>query len=93
MSRHGIDHRHCKWPLGMTVMVKTPGGYMQGKVNRHQKTDRRCRHGCDIAFEVVVDLGDRNGSRFCHHIPFRCIKPVGPVKRPSMPWYKVSKRG
>lgn len=88
MSKNGIDHRHCKWPLGTQVLVRTPQGYLRGTINRHQ-TAVRCRHGCDVAFEEIVDLGDGNGARYCHHIPFRSMRRVNPLTvRPKRPWYK-----
>ncbi len=83
MSR-GIDHRHCKWPLSTPVMVKTPDGYLRGTVNRHYEDS----NGCDISFDVTVDMGDANGRRYSHHIPFRSMKPVDKVKRLARPWYK-----
>lgn len=91
MSRNGIDHRHCKWPLGAAVWVLTPDGYLKGAVNRHE-TEYPNR--CDVAFEVPVDMGDANGRRFCHPIPFRMMRRDDPTsKRPTEPWYKKFKRG
>jgi len=87
MSKNGIDHRHCKWPLGMTVLVKTPCGYLAGTVFKH---DRAWRHCCTVDFKrQLVNMGDANGERYCHNIPFRNLKPVGEVKRPTKPWYKT----
>lgn len=86
MSHNGIDHRHCKWPLSTVVWVLTPDGYVEGSINRHEK-DHPNR--CDVAFHKTVDMGDANGRRYCHAIPFRNIRPVDRVKL-SMPWYKES---
>ena len=88
-SKNGIDHRHCKWPLGTLVWVKTPQGYMEGRVNRHL-THPRYIDKCDIAFVELVDMGDANGVRYCHAVPFRNIKPKEKKVRSKRPWYKES---
>jgi hypothetical protein len=70
-----FDRKHRKWPLGMFVLVKTPAGYIRGRVFKHWRKDEN-EHGCSVEFPFVVDMGDANGSRFCHEIPFRSLKPV-----------------
>jgi len=70
--------KHRKWPLGMTVMVKTPAGYQQGRIFKHWRIDEN-EHGASVEFPSVVDMGDANGVRYCHEIPFRCMKPVRKV--------------
>jgi hypothetical protein len=67
--------KHRKWPLGTVVMVKTPQGYLQGKVHKHWRIDE-VEHGASVEFSQLVDLGDANGARFSHVIPFRNMKPV-----------------
>jgi len=86
MSRQGIDHRHCKWPLGTEVFVLTPQGYKRGKIHRHP---RDYRHGADVSFNECVDFGNLNGNRFCHPIPFRSMRRVNPeAPRLKSPWYR-----
>lgn len=87
MSKNGIDHRHCKWPLGTIVWVLVEQDYLEGRINRHLK---RYVDKCDIAFVEPVDLGDANGLRYCHAIPFRNIKPKEKKVRQKLPWYKQS---
>lgn len=84
--KRNMDHKHCKWPLGTEVMTLTPDGYLKGSVSRHVKG---YPHACDIDFEQTVDMGDANGRRFGHIIPFRSLKRVGArVPRLKRPWYK-----
>jgi hypothetical protein len=87
MNSKGMDNKHCKWPLSTVVFVNTPDGYIKGRVSRHVKG---YPYACDICFDVVVDMGDANGRRYSHIIPFRNIKPVGKV-RLLKPWYKEDK--
>lgn len=91
MSHNGIDHRHCKWSLGTRVATLTPEGYLEGKICRHEK---HRKHGCDIEFSSVVDMGTANGARFCHFIPFRSLRRLDPsALRQSVPWYKSGNHG
>lgn len=84
MSKHGIDHKHCKWPLGLRVTVMTPQGYLRGKVHKH---DRGWKHECSIDFSPnLVDL-DGRGLRYCGYVPFRSIRPDPGQERPTEPWY------
>jgi hypothetical protein len=86
VSKNGIDHRHCKWPLGTEVWALTPNGYLKGRVNRHTRQEP---DHCDVAFDQVVDMGNSNGSRFCHVFPFRSLRRAEPqASRPAKPWYK-----
>lgn len=85
MSINGIDHRHCKWPLGLDVFVLTPQGYRAGRIHRHTKERPNV---CDVCFAEVVDMGDANGVRYCHPVAFRNIKPAYKPVRLSRPWYK-----
>jgi len=76
-SRNAADLRrkHRKWPLGTRVMVKTPEGYLAGRLFKHWRVDE-VPHGATIEFDQLVNMGDANGARFCHVIPFRSLKPV-----------------
>jgi hypothetical protein len=67
--------KHRKWPLGTEVLVKTPSGYLKGKVHKHWRLNES-PHVASVEFPFCVDMGDANGSRFCHNIPFRNMKPV-----------------
>lgn len=51
MSKNGIDHKHCKWPLGLWVMVMTDVGYIQGRIHKH---DRSLGDGAWVDFSPVV---------------------------------------
>jgi len=83
----GIDHRHNKWPLGQRVGTHINSWYVEGKVNKHGP---ELKHSCWVAFDVVVDKRDGNGARFCHIIPFRCMKKLHPIiPRTKKPWYKT----
>jgi len=84
MSKNGIDRRHCKWPLGTEVKVLTVTGYLTGKINRHTQENP---NECGVCFDEVVDMGTLNGVRYCHPVPFSCIKSVNRVKL-KLPWYK-----
>jgi hypothetical protein len=70
-----FKRKHRKWPLGMGVLVKTPAGYIRGRVFKHWRKDEN-EHGCSVEFPFIVDMGDANGARYCHEIPFRSMKPV-----------------
>ncbi|MEX3983854.1 hypothetical protein AB4Y45_33250 [Paraburkholderia sp. EG287A] len=67
--------KHRKWPLGTAVLVKTPAGYLLGKVHKHWRITE-VEHGATVEFPCVVDMGDANGSRTSHIIAFRNMKPV-----------------
>jgi hypothetical protein len=67
--------KHRKWPLGTEVLVKTPAGYMKGKIHKHWGITE-AEHGASVEFPIIVDMGDANGARFSHIIPFRSMKPV-----------------
>jgi hypothetical protein len=70
-----FNRKHRKWPLGMPVLVKTPAGYLRGRIFKHWRIDEN-EHGASVEFPGIVDMGDANGARYCHEIPFRCMKPV-----------------
>jgi hypothetical protein len=70
-----LKRKHRKWPLGTGVLVKTPMGYVPGRINKHWRIDES-QHGASVEFPFLVDMGDANGARFCHEIPFRSMKPV-----------------
>lgn len=66
--------KHRKWPLGQRVATLTPQGYLVGKINKHDRHYGGC---CAVDFAPnTVDMGDANGARFCHVIPFRNLKKV-----------------
>lgn len=67
--------KHRSWPLGTEVMVKTPAGYLKGKVHKHWRLNE-APHGASVEFPIIVDMGDANGARFSHIIPFRNMKPI-----------------
>jgi len=70
-----FKRKHRKWPLGTTVMVMTPAGYLRGRISKHWRRTEN-HHGATVEFPEVVDMGDANGARYCHVIPFRSMKPV-----------------
>lgn len=70
-----MRRKHARFPLGMRVLVKTPEGYMKGKVSKHWRPDEY-RHGCSIEFPFPISMGDANGKRYSHVIPFRSVKPI-----------------
>lgn len=70
-----MEAKHRRWPLGTTVEANTPIGVTVGKVSKHWRSDE-VPHGCSIAFPHPVDLGDANGRRFCHVLPFRNLRKV-----------------
>jgi len=63
--------KHKKWPLDLPVATLTPQGYLGGRVVKH---DREYGDRCLVEFTVMVNMGDANGSRFCHIIPFRNLR-------------------
>ena len=67
--------KHRKWPLGTEVLVKTPAGYLKGKIHKHWRITE-AEHGASVEFPIIVDMGDANGARFSHIIPFRNMKPI-----------------
>lgn len=69
--------KHRKWPLGLNVMVKTPQGYLRGRICKHWRPDEN-QHGASVEFPAPISMGDANGTRYCHEIPFRSMKPVPP---------------
>jgi hypothetical protein len=70
-----LKRKHRKWPLGTVVLVKTPKGYFNGRIFKHWRIDEN-QHGATVEFPHIVDMGDANGARFCHEVPFRSMKPV-----------------
>lgn len=70
-----LRRKHHKWPLGTQVLVKTADGYLRGRVFKHWRKDE-VAHGASVEFPFVVDMGDANGERICHVIPFRSLKRV-----------------
>ncbi|WP_454727743.1 MULTISPECIES: hypothetical protein [Cupriavidus] len=70
-----MKRRHRKWPLGTVVHIKTPAGYLQGKVFKHW-CKGEVAHGATVEFPSLVDKGDGNGARYCHEIPFRSMRLV-----------------
>jgi len=78
MSKREHAHmrgKHRRWPLGTPVMANTPVGLLRGRVFKHWRSDV-APHGCSVEFDRVVDLGDANGGRYCHVIPFRNLRPL-----------------
>ncbi|WP_157657761.1 hypothetical protein [Burkholderia ubonensis] len=70
-----FKRKHRKWPLGTAVMVQTPAGYLRGRIFKHWRINEN-PHGATVEFPEVVDMGDANGTRYCHVIPFRNMRPV-----------------
>ena len=70
-----FKRKHRKWPLGTAVMVQTPAGYLRGRIFKHWRINEN-HHGATVEFPEVVDMGDANGTRYCHVIPFRSMRPV-----------------
>ncbi len=64
-------------------MVKTPVGYLSGRVNKHDQT---LPHGCWIAFETSFEWRLSGHQTYCHIVPFRSLKALGRV-RLVRPWY------
>lgn len=73
--RQDMTRRHRKWPLGTVVSVLTPQGYLVGRVFKHWRKDE-VAHGATVDFPYCVDMGDANGLRFCHVIPFRSMRKM-----------------
>lgn len=71
-----ITRRHRRWPLGTLVATLTPHGYLIGNVFKHWRKGER-KEGCSVLFSQVVDMGDANGRRDCHVIPFRNLRKIG----------------
>lgn len=67
--------RHRKWPLGKVVMTLTPQGYLMGRVHKHWGL-YEYGAACSIDFDQSVDMGNANGSRLSHVIPFRNLRPA-----------------
>jgi hypothetical protein len=67
--------RHLKWPLSMRVAVKTPQGYLQGKIVKHLREDK---NKCIVDFSPVLVNYDGYGLRFIAYVPFRSIKKIDP---------------
>jgi hypothetical protein len=67
--------KHRKWPLGTEVMVLTPQGYLKGNLHKHWRITE-AQASATVEFPCVVDMGDANGRRTSHLIPFRNMKPV-----------------
>lgn len=70
-----FKRKHRKWPLGTAVMVQTPAGYLRGRIFKHWRLNEN-PHGATVEFPEVVNMGDANGTRYCHVIPFRNMRPV-----------------
>jgi hypothetical protein len=70
-----MTNKHRRWPLGAPVFAATPVGVLRGTVMKHWRSTEY-PHGCSVEFATVVDLGDANGARFGHVIPFRCLCKV-----------------
>lgn len=78
MSKRELAHmraKHLRWPLSTEVLANTPAGVLPGKVFKHWRRGE-VAHGCSILFPICVDMGDANGSRFAHNIPFRNLFKV-----------------
>lgn len=68
--------RHLKWPLSMEVAVKTPQGYLHGKVSGHL---RDYPNKCFVDFTPnLVDFDGDGHLRLSARVPFRNIKKVNP---------------
>ncbi|CAE6821604.1 hypothetical protein R70006_06227 [Paraburkholderia domus] len=69
-----MKRKHRKWPLGTPVWVKTPQGYLPGRVHKHwMKGERGDVASIDFG-GVLVDMGNANGTRLSHDIPVRSLK-------------------
>ncbi|WP_295487899.1 hypothetical protein [uncultured Pseudomonas sp.] len=84
MSKTGIDARHCKWPLGTTVHVKTPAGYLLGTISKH---DRSLPNGCWVDFDIAFSWRYPEHQGYGHIVPFRSMRPHYRV-RLKRPWYR-----
>jgi hypothetical protein len=81
----GMRAKHRKWPLTTPVMVKTPQGYLLGKVMKHispregsHAGRNRYKYRCYVDFRpALVDM-DGYGLRFSAIVPFRSIRKVKP---------------
>lgn len=71
-----LRRKHRKWPLGTVVWVRTPHGMLRGMLVKHWRKGE-VADGASVEFQVLVDMGDLNGPRFSHVIPFRSMRPVG----------------
>ena len=77
-TRATFKTRHRKWPLGTKVIANTPIGRIEGKVGKHWR-DYEVAAGCTVDFHPhLIDLGDANGERYSHVIPFRNLKKIKP---------------
>jgi hypothetical protein len=81
-----MDRKHCKWPLGLKVMVLTNIGYIQGRILKH---DRRMGPEAWIDFSPHLVNMDDHGDRHTAIIPFRSMKPLPGQDRPKIPWYRA----
>jgi hypothetical protein len=70
-----MDRKHRRWPLGTPVAANTPAGYLTGIVFKHWRKNET-PHGATVLFPEVVDMGDANGARFCHIVPFRNMRKL-----------------
>jgi hypothetical protein len=65
--------RHLRWPLSVRVAVKTPQGYLEGKICKH---DRDYQHKCMIDFSPNLVSFDAYPPRHVAIVPFRNIKKL-----------------
>lgn len=75
-----MARRHRKWPLGTVVKTNTPAGYLEGKIAKHWRKGE-VAHGATVTFPELVDMGDANGARYSHVIPFRSMRPIPGTRR------------
>lgn len=75
-----MDRRHRKWPLGTAIQTNTPAGYLAGRIVKHWRKGE-VAHGATVEFPMLVDMGDANGARYAHVIPFRSMRPQPEVSR------------
>ena len=83
LSKRELAHmqgKHMRWPLGTWVIANTNIGRIWGKVSKHWRSTEY-PHKCSIDFEMPINLGDANGSRFSHVLPFRSLKMYRIVKK------------
>jgi hypothetical protein len=84
MSRR-MGRKHCKWPLGLFVRVKTNIGVKVGKINKH---DRAYGDSAAVDFSPTLVNMDGCGDRYTAFVPFRNMKPLPGQLKPKVPWYK-----
>lgn len=73
---NSMMRRHLKWPLSMRVAVKTPQGYLEGRIIKHLRENE---NKCLVTFEPhLVDYDHTGHMTHSAFVPFRNIKKIGP---------------